>query len=122
MSLRSTLVGAEALEVAAPKAARAGRAARGRNPPPAEAAAERHRRVAVGVDLAAVEPRALVLVGEQVVGLGHVREALGGLGVVLVAVGMQLLGELAVGGLDVLLARAALNAQGRIRIVPWRVS
>src|SRR6185295_10704268 len=46
----------------------------------------------------------------------HVREALGGLGVVLVAVGMQLLGEFAVGGLDVLLGRRAGYAKGRIGI------
>src|SRR5690606_26749240 len=73
----------------------------------AEASAEWHGRIAVGVDLAAVEARALVLVRQQVVGLGHLREALGGLRVVLVAVGMELLGQLAVGGLDVLLGRTA---------------
>jgi hypothetical protein len=73
----------------------------------AEASAEGHRRVAIAVGRRGRS--ALVLVRQQVVGLGHVREALGGLGVVGVAVGVQRLGRLAVGGLDVLLVRAAQN-------------
>ena len=60
--------------------------------------------------------RALVLVGQQVIGLRDLGEALGRLGIVLVAVGVQLLGELAIGLLDVGLARAARHAQRRIEI------
>jgi hypothetical protein len=72
--------------------------------------------IAVDVDLAAIELGALVLVGQQVIGARHFAEALGRLGIVLVGVGVQLLGELAIGGLDVLLARAARNAQDGIWI------
>jgi len=73
-------------------------------------------RIAIGVDLAPVEPGPLVLVGQEVIGPGHLAEALGCLGVVLVPVGVKLLGELAIGGLDVLLARAASHPQGRVWI------
>ena len=78
--------------------------------------AEGHCRVALGIDLAAVELRSLGLVGQQVIGLGHVGEALRRLGFVLVAVGVQFLGELAIRGLDVLLVRVAGNAQSCIGI------
>jgi hypothetical protein len=44
------------------------------------------------------------------------REALGRLGIVLVLVGMQLLGELPVGLLDLGLAGAARNVQLRLEI------
>ena len=93
-------------------------AAAGRGPAAAaaEAAAERHARIAVLVDLAAVVAGALVLVGQQVIGLGHLGEALGGLGIVLVAVGVQLLGEAAIGLLDLGLARPALDAQLLVKV------
>src|SRR6185369_15839059 len=63
----------------------------------AEASTERHLRIAVLVDLAAIIARTLVLVGQKIVGRGDLREALGGLGIVRVAVGVQLLGETPVG-------------------------
>jgi hypothetical protein len=74
------------------------------------------RRVALGVDLAAVELGALVLVAEQVVGARRRREFLGRLRIVLVAIGMQLLGELAIGLLDLGLARAAGYTECRIGV------
>src|SRR5262249_3417351 len=55
---------------------------------------------ALGVDLAAIELLALVLVAEDLVRSVDLGEALGCLRVVLVAVGMMLLGELAIGALD----------------------
>src|SRR3546814_9106989 len=69
------------------------------------AIAEGHGGIAVAVDLAAVILRALRLVGQQVVRLGDVGEFLRRLGIVLVLVGMQFLGELAIGGLDLRIAR-----------------
>ena len=92
-----------------------------RSPPAAAAAAEtaaaeRHLGIAVLVDLAAVVARALVLVGQDVIGLRDLAEALGGLGIVLVAVGVKLLGEAAIGLLDLGLARAALDSQPLIQI------
>ena len=82
----------------------------------APAEAERHRRIPVDIDLAAIESGALVLVGQQVIGLGHLGETLGRLGVPRIAIGVQFLGELAIGALDVLLGRAARNAQDRVGI------
>ncbi len=103
---------AEAFEILRRKAARA--AGPGRKPP-----LPMPNGIA-GLPSASISPRsnlrALVVVGQQVIGLGHVGKALRRLGIVGVAVGVQLLGELAVGGLDVLLARAARHAQGCIRI------
>jgi hypothetical protein len=72
--------------------------------------------IAIGIDLATVEPRALVLVGQEIIGLRHLVEALGSLGVVLVVIGVQFLGQPAIGGLDVLLACAARKAKGRVRV------
>src|SRR3546814_5712178 len=60
------------------------------------AIAERHGGIAVAVDLAAIILRALRLVGQQVIGLGDVGEFLRRLGIVLVLVGVQFLGELAI--------------------------
>ncbi len=82
----------------------------------AAAEAERRGGIAVAVDLAAVEARALVLVGQQVVGARHLAEPLGRLRIVLVAVRVQLLGELAISFLDVGLGRAPRDAQGLVRI------
>jgi hypothetical protein len=62
--------------------------------------AERRLGIALLVDLAAVILRALVLVGQQVVGARDLGEALRGLGIVLVAIRVKLLGELAIGLLD----------------------
>jgi hypothetical protein len=95
---------------------RAGSSAARAVPATEAARPEGHRGVAVGVDLAAVETGALVLVAQQVIGLGDVGETLRRLRIVLVAIGVQFLGKLAVGGLDVLLARVAGNAQGGIGI------
>ncbi len=58
-------------------------------------------RVAIGIDLAAVILRALGLVREQVIGAGRLGEFLRGLGIVLVAIGVELLRQLAIGTLDV---------------------
>src|SRR5205085_5465876 len=54
-----------------PAARRPAKPARRPSAGPAAAITERHLRIAVLVDLAAVVPRPLVLVGEQVVGLRH---------------------------------------------------
>src|SRR5207244_2533167 len=82
----------------------------------AETRAERHLGIAVLVDLAAVVAGALVLVREQIVGVGDLSEALGRVGIVLVAVGVELLGEAAVRLLDLGVARAALNAQALVQV------
>src|SRR3546814_13975135 len=80
------------------------------------AIAERHGGIAVAVDLAAIILRALRLVGQQVIGLGDVGEFLRRLGIVLVLVGVQFLGELAISGLDLRIACGLRNAQGGIGI------
>ena len=82
----------------------------------AKAAAERHLGIAFLVDLTAIVLGALVLVRQQVVGRGHFPEALGGVRVVFVAVGVKLLGEAAIGLLDLRLARAALQAQALVEV------
>ena len=73
--------------------------------------------VAVHVDLAPVETGALVGIRQQIIGVGDFRKALARLGVILVAVGVQFLGQLAIGGLDVLLGCAAGHAQYGIGIL-----
>ena len=65
----------------------------------------------LGIDLAAVVLRAPVLVGEQIIGAGHLGELLRRLGIVCVAIGVQLLGELAIGALDRLFVCALRYAQ-----------
>ena len=80
------------------------------------AIAKAHAGIALGVDFAAVEAGALVLVGQQIVRAGDDRKAFGRLGIILVAIGVQFFGELAIGRLDVFLARVARYAQGRIWI------
>src|SRR5260221_9390807 len=82
----------------------------------AEAAAKRHLRVTLLVDLAAVVAGALVLVRQQIVGLRYFPETLGCVGIVLVAVGVKLLGEAAIGLLDLGLGRAALQAQPLVEV------
>ena len=72
--------------------------------------------IAIHVDLAPIKTGAFVGIGEQVIGVGDFREPLPRLGVILIAIGMQLLGQLAIGGLDVLLACAAGHAQNGVRI------
>src|SRR5690606_1102237 len=57
-----------------------------------------------------------VFVREQVVGLRDIGETLGGFRIVAITIGVQLLGELAIGGLDVFFARATLDAECRIGI------
>ena len=69
-------------------------------------------RLAFGVDLAAVERLALVLIAEEFVGGIQLGKARRRLRIVLVGVGMQLLGEPPVGALDVARTRLAIEAQG----------
>ena len=81
-----------------------------------ETAAERHLGISFFVDLDAVVARALILVGQHVVGVGHLAEALGGVRIVLVAVGVKLFGEAPIRLLDLGLGRAALQAQPLIKV------
>ena len=106
------IAAAKAFEPVGAEAALAARAAKA----PGAAAKAIAGGVAVDIDLAPVEPGALVLVGQEVIGAGHFRKALRGLGIVGIAVRVELLRQLAIGGLDVLLARAARYAQDRIGI------
>src|SRR5579883_1974223 len=66
---------------------------------------------AAGVDLAAVEAGALVLVRQQIIGRRDLLEARLGLFVAGVEIGMMPLGELAIGGADLLLARILGDAE-----------
>ena len=77
----------------------------------APAIAEGHLGIALLVNFAPVVLGAFVLVGQDVIGAGDLAEALGRARVVLVLVRMQLLGELAIGLLDLGLARAARHAK-----------
>ncbi len=101
----------------------------GPRPParPAERAAARvgameaAPRLAGGVDLAAVELLALLGIADDLVGRRHLLEALlrrGAIG--RIEVGMQLLGELAIGAADVVLARSARHAQNHVGIFGHR--
>ena len=82
-------------------------------PAGAGAIAEGRGRIALIVYLPPVELGALVLVGQQVIGARDVAEALRRFGIILVAVGVQLLGELAIGGFDRgLVGRAGYAQQG----------
>jgi len=72
--------------------------------------------IAVSVDLAPVILRALGLVRQQIIGARHFGEFLRRVGLVLVAIGMQLLGELAIGALDVGLGGRAGYAEQGIKI------
>ena len=71
---------------------------------------------AVGVDLAAVELRALGLVGQYVIRPRDLGKSLRRLRIVLVLVGVQFLGELAVRGFDFRFACSLRNIQGGIGI------
>ena len=73
--------------------------------------------LAAGVDLAAIVAPAPFGIGQDVVGGGHLLEALADLRLVRVQVGMHLLGELAVGALDVVLAGVPGDAERGIEIV-----
>ena len=57
-------------------------------------------RLALGIDLAGVIGAALLLLAEDLVGRIELGKALGGLGIVLVGIRMQLLGEAPEGALD----------------------
>src|SRR5580704_18875132 len=73
-------------------------------------------RLALGVDLAAVERLALIIIGKQFVGgiqFGKTRRCLR---VVLVSVGMQLLGESPVSALDVARTCLAVDPQHLVGI------
>ena len=78
--------------------------------------AEGRGRIAFSVNFTAVELRPLVLVEQQVVRPGDIREPLGRLGIVFVLVRMQLLGERAIGRFYLLLACALGNTQCLIGI------
>ena len=82
----------------------------------AETAPEWHFRIAVLVDFAAIVARSFVLVRQQVIGVRHLGEALGRVRIVLVAVGVELLGEASIGLFDFLVARTALNAETLVEV------
>ena len=73
-------------------------------------------RVAIGINLAAIKLRALVLVGQKIIGARGFREFLCRLGVILVAIGVKLLGKLAIGALDLGFGRRAGYAQSAVRV------
>src|SRR5262249_37696763 len=70
-----------------------------------------------GVDLASVEARALLGIADDVVGGGNALEPLRGLGITRVQIGMELLGELAIGRADLVLRGVPFHSQGLIRIL-----
>ena len=74
--------------------------ARRRRPVAAEAFEAMESRLALGVDLAAVEGLALLVVADDFVGGVELGELRGRLVVLFVGVGMQLFGKLAVGAFD----------------------
>ena len=74
-----------------------------------------HARIAVSVDFAAVIGPALFAVLEKVVGGGDIGKTLCSLGVARIGVRMVLLGEPAIGFLDIGLAGIALQA----KLVVW---
>jgi hypothetical protein len=73
-------------------------------------------RLAIGVDLAAIELLALVLVADDLVGGIDLGKARGRLRIVLVVVGMMFLGELAIGALDRRSAGAPRHPQDLIGV------
>ena len=84
-------------------------------------AVETAPRLAGRVDLAAVELLALLGIADDLVGRRHLLEPLfrgGAIG--RIEVGVQLLGELAIGAADVVLARGARHAQNQIGIFGHR--
>src|SRR5262249_23524052 len=78
---------------------------------PAETFKTLEARLALGVDLAAVERLALVRLAQDLVGGVELGEAIGGLGVVLVGVRMQLLGLLPERTLDLRRTRGLRHPQ-----------
>src|SRR5947209_2032210 len=73
-------------------------------------------RLALGIDFAAIERLALVLFTEDLVGAIDLGELHRRLGVLLVGVGMVLLRQLAIGLLDLFLARRPRHPQDLVRI------
>ena len=90
--------------------------------PAAEAFEALEARLALGVDLAAVEGLALVLVADDFVGGVQLGEPASAAFVVLVGVGMQLLGELAEGALDRRRARTLRHPQDLVGVAHPRNS
>src|SRR3546814_2090579 len=80
------------------------------------AKAEWRRRISVAVNFAPVELRALVFVHQEVIGVRHLREFFRGFRIVRIPVGMQFLGKIAIGLLDIGLARIPRYPQNRIWI------
>ena len=72
---------------------------------------------AIGVDLAAVVLHPRILVVQQMVGGRHLFEALSDRRLPGMQVGMKLLGELAIGGLDGGLASGLRNAKNSVKIL-----
>src|SRR3546814_17366137 len=91
------------------------------------AKAEWRRRISVAVNFAPVELRELVLVHQEVIGVRHLREFFRGFRIFRLPVGMQFLGKVAIGLLDIGLARIPRypqnrkigRASGRERVVPY---
>src|SRR6185312_9536270 len=79
-------------------------------------------RLALGVDFAAVKGLALLVIAEDFVRGVELGEAGGRLGVVLVGVGMQLLGKLPEGALDVAFARTLRYPQNLVGVAHSRLS
>ena len=82
----------------------------------AEALETAEARLALGVDLAAIEGLALVVLAKDLVGGIDLGKARRRFGIVFVGVGMQFLGEAPEGALDVACARLAIDAQHLIGI------
>ena len=72
--------------------------------------------LAGSVDLAAVEPGALVRIGKQLVGGGDSLELLLSLGIAGIEVGVVQLGKLAIGGTNVVLAGVAADTERDIGV------
>src|SRR3546814_14124921 len=72
--------------------------------------------MSVAVNFGPVERRALVLVHQEVIGVRHLREFFRGFRIVRIPVGMQFLGKIAIGLLDIGLARIPRYPQNRIWI------
>src|SRR3546814_9760442 len=72
--------------------------------------------MSVAVNFGPVERRALVLVHQEVIGVRHLREFFRGFRIVRIPVRMQFLGKVAIGLLDIGLARIPRYPQNRIWI------
>ena len=75
-----------------------------------------------GVDLAAIEAAALVLVADDAIGGGNILELALGILVSGIKVRMQFLGQLAIGALDLFLGRIPLDAQQLVWVSAHMVS